>query len=842
MKIYNLKKHSKLKRIFTSCWLLIALIMAPGMLRAQDRLIKVDINITGRTDKEVNQPGFYSWYIHSGQADSMTFDGIKIKFARVGHYGTSLMANWYKTAMDYPNDARLVSDGITVKNGESGGEIAMYISGLTPGKHTLLTFHNQVLSPENHTFSPIDIYVDGVRQVHNLDPTDRVDNNANAATAYLHLDARKGKAVVVLFVPDTNANASDRNVFINGFEINTPNIKEQAGWPFPPDRNKHIEAKDNSFTMEWKSPYDVIANDIYFGTDSASVATAGHQSPLFKGTQKSTTYKVNHLYSMTTYYWRVDEVSAHGVTKGNVWSFRPAHLAFPGAQGYGRFAIGGRGGKVVEVTNLNDSGPGSLRAAVTEDIGPRTVVFDVSGLITLKSRLNITQPYITIAGQTSPGKGICIRGATLGCWGNDDVIRFVRVRLGKPNVSYGGMGLTGVNYSIIDHCSISWTMDEAFSSREAKNITLQRTLISEALNVAGHHNYPPGKAHGFAASIGGDIGSFHHNLLADNYGRNWSLAGGVDGDGNYSGRLDIRNNVVYNWGTRATDGGAREVNFVNNYYKPGPGTTFFYAFNAQHEGYGGGMQRCYFNGNVMPGVFNEKNEERGREATDHRVSYKTFVDSSFFPSYVTTQSAEDAYKNVLSNVGCNEPVLDNHDIRIINETLYDTYSVRGSVSGKDGFPDNQADAGGYECYPEVHRSADWDSDHDGLPDWWEEIHGTNPHSPKGDFSDANADKDKDGYTNLDDYLAWMAAPHYCSPYGEKIVINLRTLSRGYIDHPDYSVSDVVNGHIDLQPDGIVLFTPDRKGLASFIFTVKDAQGSTMTRKVNILSDYDVRLR
>src|SRR5699024_8867786 len=207
----------------------------------------------------------------------------------------------------------------------------------------------------------------------------------------------------------------------------------------------------------------------------------------------------------------------------------------------------------VYVTNLNDSGPGSLREAVTNNIGPRTIVFNVSGLITLKSRLNVTEPYVTIAGQTAPGKGICIRRATFGVTGNDDIIRFIRVRLGKPNVSYGGMGLTGNNFSIIDHCSISWTMDESFSSRNARNITLQRTLISEALNVAGHHNYPPGTAHGYAASIGGSIGSFHHNLLAHNYGRNWSLAGGVNGNGQYIGKLDIRNNVVYNWGTRATD-------------------------------------------------------------------------------------------------------------------------------------------------------------------------------------------------------------------------------------------------------------------------------------------------
>src|SRR5699024_10023186 len=156
---------------------------------------------------------------------------------------------------------------------------------------------------------------------------------------------------------------------------------------------------------------------------------------------------------------------------------------------------------------------------------------------------------------------------------------------------------------------------------------------------------------------------------------------------------------------------------------------------------------CYFKGNVMPGVFNKQNEKRGRKISG-KVNYKTYVNNPFFPSYVTTQTAENAYKNVLSNVGCNLPVLDEHDTRIINETIRDTVSVVGSVSGLPGFPDNQSDAGGWEEYPEVHRTETWDSDMDGLPDWWEEVHGLNPHSSKGDFSDASADKDNDGFTNL----------------------------------------------------------------------------------------------
>jgi len=459
------------------------------------------------------------------------------------------------------------------------------------------------------------------------------------------------------------------------------------------------------------------------------------------------------------YAWRVDEIDAQGrVTPGDIWRFRVRHLAFPGAEGYGRFALGGRGGQVHHVTNLEDNGPGSLREAVEAE-GPRTVVFDVGGLISLKSKLVFRNPFLTVAGHTAPGKGICIRNYTFGGLGaSETVIRHVRLRLGDlAGKTMDGMGLASCDHCIIDHCSMSWTQDEVFSSRGARNITLQRCLISEALNVAGHRKYKKGTQHGYAASIGGNIGSFHHNLLSHCAGRNWSLAGGLDRAGVHTGSLDIRNNVVYNWGHRTTDGGARYVQFVSNYYKPGPASRKKTYLNPQFEHPAFGPQQYYVQGNVMEGISGPEGPKGpfvGMKP-EGRQDAPITVHEPFFPSYAKTHSAKEAYDDVLDDVGCNVPVLDDHDKRVIQETRTGTVTYKGSRSGLLGLPDTQADVGGWEDYPEVKRPTDWDTDGDGMPNHWEKEHDHDPHDP----SDGPIDSDGDGYTNLEAYLNWLAETH-----------------------------------------------------------------------------------
>ena len=795
---------------------------AQSVVNADKQIVKVDFDFFQRRLEEVHDPSYDSWVINEGKEDQKSFNGVNFKLK--GNF----TSKWYKVGMSAPFYNKLGSDGlVTAEN------LELKISGLKAGKHTLLTFHNAFDVITGKTFSPIKIYVNGKLQ-ETVNASQRANAKVDASMAYISFNAEKGKDVIVRFEIDPTSNPDIvKQIVINGFEIDTPNLMNQARTPEPKNRDEHVEA-GKTLTLKWDAVKNVASHKLYFGVDKNAVENATEASKEFKGKLTDKSFTVSDLYTGTTYYWRVDEVDNNGeVTLGNVWSFKPAQLAFPGAEGYGRYAVGGRGGKVIEVTNLNDDGPGSLREAINQEIGPRTIVFNVSGNIKLASRLVANQPYITIAGQTAPGEGITISRAPIGLTGNDGVIRFLKVRIGG-GTTFDGMGLTGADYSIIDHCSISWTIDESFSSRGAHHITLQRTLISEALNVAGHDKYEAGKMHGYAATIGGDIGSFHHNLLSHNYGRNWSIGGGLSGDGFYTGRLDITNNVVYNWGKRTTDGGANEVNFVNNYYKPGASTGIFVALNAQHEGVGKGMQRYYFDGNVMPGYFDEKSQDKGRKSTvtnREKVEYETFVDKPFFPSYVETQSAKAAYKNVLSDVGANQPFFDKHDNRIINETLKGTFTYKGSKSGLGGMIDNEQDAGGWPNFASETRPADWDTDHDGLPNWWEKAFGLNENSASGDFSDPNSDTDKDGFTQLDNYLDWLAQPHYFINLKDKKVLNAADYFKGFENKPVYTFSDVKNGKANLKGKEIQ-FTASDKGFASFIVTVKDADGDSMSRTIN----------
>lgn len=795
---------------------------------------KIDLDVANRQSSEVLEPDYLSWVVKTQSTDSYILDDdITINLSTLNN-GT-FRTNYYKA---FVTVAKLANDGVFVNDFTGTAQIEMKITGLSAGTHSVLTYHNMVDNPSTNTFAPMDIYVNGVLEKEGLIPSVRVEQNDDAVKFYTQFTVAEGGDVVILFKAQNDAAANNKTVCLNAIEIDTRNADKQAQVPSPADRDEHVDA-DNGKTviLQWQSPEGTISHDVYFGMDQEEVLNADRSSACFKGNQTKNTYEVSDLYSMSTYYWRIDEVSPTETTKGNVWYFRPRQLAFEGAEGYGRFARGGRGGKVVEVSDLRDDPnnpmPGSLRWALQQYPGePVIIVFTRSGIIELQDRLTINRRYVTVAGQTAPGKGICIKGKPFGLSGADDaVVRFMRVRVGGGQTT-DGMGLNGCNYSIIDHSSISWTVDESFSSRSGLNISFQRNMIAEPLNIAGHKNYGAGTAHGYAASISGDVGSFHHNLLSQSYGRNWSLAGGLDGNGFYAGRLDIFNNIVYNWGTRTTDGGAHEVNFVNNYYKPGKATTFNYALNAQWDGFPG-TQRYFCSGNIVEGKYEDLSNPRNGCRSDSK-NPDPWSDAPFFESYATIHSAKEAYKHVLSDVGATMPMFDDHDKRIIKETLTGVNTYTGSVGKKSGIPDDESDVGGWEDYGNEIRTDDFDSDHDGLPDWWEILFGLDPNSPEGDFSDTNTDVDGNGITWMDRYLDWMATPHYNLESSGVVTVNLKELSQGFEKSPAYSIVDMQNCTANIEGETVsVITTSGDPGLASFSFKVTDPEGHSMIRKIGI---------
>lgn len=823
--------------------------------------LKVDINRDSKNSATETETGYTRWSTDTtgGAATglnaitksftTLTGESVTVSFAQTAlsqsRGGTGLLSNWYQIGAQ--GTAKLVSDGITVAPATlaTGGEITMNITGLSAGHHTLLTYHNAWDAPSAVvSMSPMNVSVNGVLAVPNFTPSIRAATNSGAPVSYVEFDVAGPAAVTsILFAADPNS-GNRRNVLINGFEIDTPNSTRIAQTPLPANGDEHVDADAGSVTHTWAAPQSgtVASYDFYSGTNEAAVRSAGRSAAEFLGNQTTLARVVAGINSHLSYYWRVDVVDAQGnVTRGTVWWWRPRHLAFPGAEGYGRYARGGRGGRVVEVNSLADYGsgatpvPGTLRYAVEVETGARTIVFNVSGIITLTRRmsLNVNTPYVTLAGQTAPGKGICLRQFPLGLSGaKDTIIRFLRNRPGNlSGETMDGGGLAGCDHSIMDHCSISWSIDEGFSSRNAKNITLQRTLISEALNIAGHQNYPAGTKHGYAASIGGDIASFHHNLLAHCEGRNWSLAGGLDAAGNFSGRLDIRNNVVYNWGGRSTDGGAHQVNFVNNYYRAGAATDYFHVLNAQYENFPG-TQQYWFDGNVRWRNGTETTDQSALKTYSGTINggYSPWVTAPFFPSHVTTQTAGDAFRHVLCDTGCNQPVLDDHDVRVVHESRDGTTTYTGSVSGDPGLPDSQTDVGGWEDYGSETRPVDFDTDHDGMPNVWEAAHGLDPA-----VANNNADPDNDGYTQLEDYLNYLAGPHSSTAKNSTVDISLAPFARG-MTAPVLVVSAAVNGSVALLPDGgTARFTPAANftGSAKFNFSAT-GHGVTVPQSMAVL--------
>ncbi len=486
------------------------------------------------------------------------------------------------------------------------------------------------------------------------------------------------------------------------------------------------------------------------------------------------------------------------------WASRPYDLpqadipAFPGAEGGGMYTFGGRGGKVLTVTNLNDDGPGSFRWAC-EQGGARIIVFNVSGIIRLESPIYVRAPYITIAGQTAPGEGVIIAGESFQVDTHDVIVRHMRFRRGETQVTYreDSFGGNPVGNIMIDHCSCEWGLDEnisfyrhMFDMNDGKpkhkeptvNVTIQNTISAKALDTWNH---------AFGSTIGGENTTFMRNLWADNTGRNPSIGWG--------GVFNFVNNVIYNWVHRTADGGEYSTmsNFINNYYKPEPLTPKDQALGHRiHKNQSNSEQlfpykqfgRVYAKGNIMEGYpeITKDNWNGGIQTADkdgevdetERAMMRS--DKPFVMAPITIMEAQAAFDWVLNNVGATIPCRDIVDKRICDEVrtgkayYVEDYEKKildhpyGDMWGlhpksqdehglfkyrrlpldsyKNGIITDPRQMGGYPKYKSWKRYKD--SDGDGMPDAWERRNGLNPHDP----SDANKDCNGDGYTNIEKYI------------------------------------------------------------------------------------------
>lgn len=501
-------------------------------------------------------------------------------------------------------------------------------------------------------------------------------------------------------------------------------------------------------------------------------------------------------------------------------------LAFPTAQGFGRFATGGRGGKVYAVTNLNDSGAGSFRAAFDAYPNePLTIIFRVGGIITLTSEIKVKRSNVTIAGQTAPGGGICLKGhsfimngarvASQGGNHGNVIIRYLRSRPGGT-ISTGlyGYDMENCHDVIVDHCSFSWANEECAAMYDTKNVTVQWCIMSEGLYNAGHAK----GVRSYGGVWGGQNSSYHHNLIAHQMSRAIRFGGARAHD--TMALTDYRNNVIYNSGSTGAayggeceiTGGVSHTNIVNNYYKPGPANSTINFVNPSYNAIGIGV--WYINGNYMNGSSSKTADNwtgvsLGSIPAAQQAGTKSTSAFGLSGNDIVTQTSSAAYTDVLANAGAKLPVRDAVDARIVTETTNGTASVVGATSGKSGIIDLPSEVGGYPTY--ASGTAPTDTDGDGMPDSWESANGTSP-----SVADNNSDPDGDGYTNLEEYLNSLTGENPNGPVGTGLTIQEN--ATGYCS---------LNGTVD----------NDNAGYTGTGFSnVTNAVGSGITWRINVTTE------
>ena len=583
---------------------------------------------------------------------------------------------------------------------------------------------------------------------------------------------------------------------------NNNNQQEEQVPPTPEGLTLH-SATETSLTFKW-TPVE--------GATSYSWRILEGGTEVDKGSTSSRSVEVKNLTKATTYKFSVRSANAAG---SSPWSTAleattegssdpgpdpgpeptpvdPASYgdfgipeaeedgvarAFPGAEGGGMWATGGRGGKIYHVTSLEDNSTkeGTLRYGIEKGERPLTIVFDISGVIALNSMLNVKKGDLTIAGQTAPGDGICLKNYTFRISASNVIVRFIRCRMGDERKTEDDaiqvMDHDDDKFSdiIIDHCSVSWCTDECASFYGMKDFTFSWNIVSESLRVSVH-----GKGnHGYGGIWGGTNATYHHNFLAHHDSRNPR----IDHDyvSTQKGPLTIANNVVYNWSGNTCYGGEssskngsnyRKYNFLNNYYKPGPATPGNHRWlldpTTKCSNCGGTILpgHFYMTGNILEGndAANADNW-KGTTASDNVISQIKATEPFKYaerPSSLTLQSAADAFDAVVTYAGASY-ARDGIDKRLESEARAGSYTYTGSKGGTKGLIDTQTDVmdGTWkDNWPEYKMGDDiHDADSDGMPDWFEDKYGLGKANP----ADAQAiGLDKNGrYTNLEMYLHYL---------------------------------------------------------------------------------------
>ena len=832
--------------------LFLASLLAVAAIQASAQ--KIDFNLNGKENQSLAD-GYVNWTPGRVTTSTESFKAandstIKLTISAVGGvWSNGIRENWNKNLVSHD---KLIYDGIyscyldanndwTTSDSEAQG-IKLTISGLEEGSHTLCAYHNNSDAIE---MPPLKVIVNNNVVLENVAQTAQAASQAECGMSYITFNATKGQDVVVEYisVPATGAKYQTTSVGINALIFDRPNPKTTASDPTPENADMHVDCDENgTATLSWIPASLAVKHRVYIGTSEDNMQLVTEVT--------DATFTTGKLSTHENCYWRIDEVDVdNNVYNGDTWRFRPRRLAFPEAEGYGRFAQGGRDGVVYHVTNLsNDHTPGSLVYGLVDMEGPRTIVFDVSGLIDMNFEAQFVKPYVTIAAQTAPDKGICLKHSNINI-GSDCIVQFLRAKRGYGETG-NAMGAAGADHTIIDHTTAAWGTDETFSSRGAKNLTFQYSMIAEALGIADHKNYAAGTNHGYAATIDGKVGTFSHNLLVNCEGRNWSMGGGMDGNNMPIGQMDIFNNVCYNWYKRTTDGGCHEVNFVNNYYKMGTDTKLKILFSQDYElPNHNGVWQAYISGNIRENAdhtltndalndtyrYTLKNSDviDPNTRTDG-LGYKTFVSEPFFPSYATIHSAKEAFKIVTSDAGATRPVRDDQHVRVVRETVDGTYTYVGSRSGIKGEIDHEDDITtseytGFEIWPEESRAADFDTDQDGMPNWYEELTGSN-----ADVADNN-EVMSDDYTRLEQYLDFMAHACVMVAPNQTVTFDAKAEFKGFTASPKFTIQADDSGYSSEINDGVITITAGATPmLGKIIMTVTDNDGTQYSQPLGVV--------